>query len=352
MRHASTGLCAALLASSLAASASAQSPCVGDLNADRAVNGDDLGLLLGQWGVGSGTADLNRDGFVNGVDLGELLARWGTCPEVATPGWATLVEAVPDPGVVTDPVLRQRILATGWAWRVRDRATQIEMLLVPPGTFWRGCSQEQNSIQCHTSESPSHMVTLTSPYYLGRYEVTQAQWTARMGANPSLFQRASAEVPAVQIPSRPVEMVSWNAIQGYLAVTGFRLPTEAEWEYACRAGTQTPFHNGSGDPLTLATIAWWIFNSPNQTRPTGGLSANALGFHDMLGNVWEWVSDRYGLYTHEAQTNPTGAPFAIERVLRGGSVNYQHTWVRTSTRIFMTPENYNADWGFRVARSP
>jgi formylglycine-generating enzyme required for sulfatase activity len=229
------------------------------------------------------------------------------------PSWATLVEAQPDPAVVTNASLRAAIEATGLAWRVRDTATQVEMLLVPPGTFQMGCIMGSNQYGCYGEELPVHQVTLTNAFYLGRYEVTQSQWVATMGSNPSVFQGQSDSA------SRPVERVSWNTIQGYLSATGFRLPTEAEWEYACRAGTQTPFYNGSTDDSTVGALAWYSANSGNQTRPVGGKLANAFGFHDMLGNVWEWVNDWYGGYTAEAQTNPTGPVSASYRVFRGGS---------------------------------
>ena len=121
---------------------------------------------------------------------------------------------------------------------------------------------------------------MTQAYYLGRYEVTQAQWTAVMGSNPSQFQGQADS------PSRPVEKVSWNMIQGFETATGLRLPTEAEWEYACRAGTTTAFNNGSDDESTLATTAWFSVNAEGQTRPIGQKLANGLGFHDMHGNVF------------------------------------------------------------------
>jgi formylglycine-generating enzyme required for sulfatase activity len=340
----------ALAASALAASSHAQAPCVGDLNADRVVDGTDLGVLLGQWG-GSGSADLNVDGFVDGVDLGMLLGGWGSCP-IVTPPWATLVEALPDPAVVTDPVLRGRIAATGWAWRVRDTATQVEMLLVPPGTFQMGCIMGSNQYGCSSQELPVHQVTLTNAFYLGRYEVTQAQWVAQMGSNPSSFQSASAQVPVDQVPNRPVERVSWNTIQGYLNATGFRLPTEAEWEYACRAGTQTPFYNGSTDDNMLGTLAWFSANSDSQTHPVGGKAANAFGFHDMLGNVWEWANDFMGFYTSEAQTNPTGPVGPSSRVIRGGSWYIVGNPVRSSKRLGVAPGLTYAWIGFRVARTP
>jgi formylglycine-generating enzyme required for sulfatase activity len=191
-----------------------------------------------------------------------------------------------------------------------------------------------------------HQVTLTNAFYLGRYELTQSQWVARMGSNPSYFQGQSDSA------SRPVEQVSWNTIQGYLSATGFRLPTEAEWEYACRAGTQTPFYNGSTDDSTVGALAWYSANSGNQTRPVGGKLANAFGFHDMLGNVWEWVNDWYGGYTAEAQTNPTGPVSASYRVFRGGSWFFDALSVRSSDRNYDSPGYTVYDIGFRVARNP
>jgi formylglycine-generating enzyme required for sulfatase activity len=233
---------------------------------------------------------------------------------------------------------------------VRDTATQMEMLLVPPGTFQMGCIMGSNQYGCYSWEQPVHQVTLTNAFYLGRYEVTQAQWVARMGSNPSYFQGQSDS------PSRPAEQVSWTTIQGYLGATGFRLPTEAEWEYACRAGTQTPFYNGSTDDSTVGSLAWYGSccggNSGGETHPIGGKAANAFGFHDMLGNVWEWVNDWYGGYTSAAQTNPTGPVSATGRVGRGGSWIYDAGSVRSSSRGDGTPGGTYYDVGFRVARTP
>jgi formylglycine-generating enzyme required for sulfatase activity len=247
---------------------------------------------------------------------------------------------------VTDPALRAAIAATGLAWRVRDTATQVEMLLVPPGTFQMGCIMGSDQYGCYVQELPMHQVTLTNAFYLGRYEVTQSQWVAKMGSNPSYFQGQPNSA------SRPVEQVSWNTIQGYLSATGFRLPTEAEWEYACRAGTQTPFYNGSSNDSTVGTLAWYSSNTSGQTRPVGGKAANAFGFHDMLGNVWEWVNDWYGGYTAEAQTNPTGPVNAPNRVKRGGSWWDSSLFVRSSTREAPTPWSRSWFLGFRVARNP
>jgi formylglycine-generating enzyme required for sulfatase activity len=263
---------------------------------------------------------------------------------IVVPSWA-LVAAQPDPAVVTDPALRSAIAATGLAWRVRDTATQVEMLLVPPGTFQMGCVMGSNLYGCYWPEQPVHQVTLTNAYYLGRYEVTQSQWVARMGGNPSYSQGQSDSA------SRPVEQVSWTTIQGYLSATGFRLPTEAEWEYACRAGTQTPFHNGSQDDSTVGMLAWYASNAGKQTHAVGGKQANGFGLYDMLGNVWEWVNDWYDTYPSSAQTDPTGPESSSARVIRGGSYRAGTDYARSSTRYNVSPGEYDSV-GFRVARTP
>ncbi len=265
---------------------------------------------------------------------------------IVVPPWATLLEADPDPAVVTDPALREAIAATGLAWRVRDTATQMEMLLVPPGTFQMGCIMGSNQYGCYSWEQPVHQVTLTNAFYLGRYEVTQSQWAAKMGSNPSWFQGQSDSA------SRPVEMVSWNGIQAYLGATGMRLPTEAEWEYACRAGTQTPFYNGSNDDATLTSLAWYEPNAGNRTHAVGQKAANAFGLHDMLGNVWVWVSDWLGAYPSSAQTNPTGPVSGSSRVFRGGSWINDSGNTRSSYRSSEFPSNKYSLLGFRVARNP
>ena len=271
---------------------------------------------------------------------------------IIVPAWATLIEAMPDPAVVTDANLRDAIIATGSAWRVRDNSSGIEMLLVPPSTFQMGCIMGSDSYGCYSWEQPVHTVTLTNAYYLGRYEVTQAQWQAKMGSNPSSFQGQADS------PSRPVEQVSWNTIQNFNSATGLRLPTEAEWEFACRAGTTTPFHSGPGFPNgttndgLVGTIAWFNCDGGCNTHAVGMKAANALGLHDMLGNVWEWQSDWYGDYTSSAQTNPTGPGSGSSRVLRGGAWSDLTDNVRSSDRNYSSPGNTNNNVGFRVARAP
>ena len=326
-------------------------PCRSDLSGDRFVNGDDLGRLLSDWG-GAGPADLNRDGVVNGDDLGALLSGWGACPRDVVPSWAFVLEASPDPNVVTDASVRAAIVATGLPWRVRDMFSGIEMLLVPPGTFQMGCSPSQQRA-CNGVENPVHLVTLTRAFYLGRYEVTQGQWLTRLGSNPSQWQFANQEVAADQVQNRPVERVSWVTIQVFLRATGMRLPMEAEWEYACRAGTTTAFNNGSDDDSSLGEIAWFggAFNSA--TRPVGQRLPNRWGFFDMHGNVSEICGDAQRAYTADAQVDPWGLSPPSIVLARGGNFTSSQD-PRSSSRNYYMPSQTSGvqTTGLRVARDP
>jgi formylglycine-generating enzyme required for sulfatase activity len=322
--------------------------CPADLTMDRVVDGSDLGALLGAWGACPGcAADLNADAVVNADDLGALLGAWGPClPTV--PAWATLIEPWPSIAAVPDNRIRAELRATGLAWRVLHAASGIEMLLVPPGLFDMGCSVGSVNIDCMPIEEPVHTVRLTSPFYMARHEVTQARWQAIMGSNPSLFQGPAYPDAAL----RPVERVSWDGVQAFLAATGLRLPTEAEWEHACRAGTTTAFHNGTNIDSTLRFLAWYWGNAGGMTRPVGQKQGNGFGLHDMLGNAWEWVADWYGVYGVEFQVDPQGPKSGEFRVIRGGGWGFDYEYVRNSGRMFMEPSAWNAGVGFRVAMSP
>ena len=273
---------------------------------------------------------------------------------IVVPAWATLLEASPDPAVVTDANLRAAIVASGFAWRVRDNAANIEMLLVPGGTFTMGCSAS-TQYGCSSSESPTHQVTLTNAFYMGRYEVTQAQWTATMMSNPSYYQPPNYTLDT----SRPVERVSWEMIQPFCTQNGLRLPTEAEWEYAYRAGTTTAFHsypaqpNGFNDHTLLGNIAWYGIEAGG-THAVGGKLANGLGLHDMAGNVYEWCQDWYGLYSSASVTNPTGPATGSYRVVRGGLWGGYSDYCRASFRYYVTasPDSINYVIGIRVVRTP
>jgi formylglycine-generating enzyme required for sulfatase activity len=258
--------------------------------------------------------------------------------------WYTVLEQTPNPAVVTDAVLRQKIVASGSPWRVRDNSSGIELLLIPGDTFTMGCSAS-NSNTCSSGENPTHQVTLSKAFYLSRTEVTQAQWQAKMGSNPSYFSGNA---------NNPVEQVSWNDIVGFNTATGLRLPSEAEWEYACRGGTTTAFHSmpgypiGTNDDNLLGNIAW--YNS-STTYAVAGKAANAFGIYDMSGNVWEWCNDWYGAYSASNATDPSGPSSGTNRVVRGGVWALSAGRCRSSYRASQDPSIRNYGFGVRVART-
>jgi formylglycine-generating enzyme required for sulfatase activity len=195
------------------------------------------------------------------------------------------------------------------------------------------------------NERPVHTVTLTQPFYLGRFEVTQQQWLAVMTNNPSKF-------PSLQ---NPVDSVSWLDCQLYLKKLGlklagrkFRLPTEAEWEYACRAGAATEFSFGD-DAGRLPEYAWFTATSGASTHPVGRKQPNAWGLHDMHGNVFEWCQDWYqGRYDMGGQTDPPGPQTGEMRVLRGGAWNFGAHSCRAAARLGYSPRGRLLVFGFRV----
>ena len=260
--------------------------------------------------------------------------------------WYTILEQAPNATVVPDSTVRAKIVASGFPWRVRDNSSGIEMLLIPGGIFTMGCSAS-NSYACNGDET-NHQVTLSKAFYLGKTEVTQAQWQAKMGSNPSYFSGNA---------NNPVEQVSWNDIAGFNTATGLRLPSEAEWEYACRGGTTTAFHsmpgypNGTNDDILLGNIAWYRDNSGG-THAVGGKAANAFGMYDMSGNVWEWCNDRYGSYAAGNAMDPAGPSSGLDRVLRGGYWTFGSGTCRSSSRHNIDPDIRYGLIGFRVARTP
>jgi len=317
-------------------------PCPGDISGNNSVDGVDLAALLGTWGTngqGEFNCDVDHDGIVGGTDLAIILGSWGPCAPPILP-WATVLEQNVNPAVVTDATLRNAIIASGLPWRVRDNGTNIEMLLVPGGIFMMGCSP--GDAECYESENPAHQVTLTNAFYMSKTEVTQAQWQAKMGSNPSSFQGQADS------PSRPVENVSWIMAQGFNTATGFRLPTEAEWEYACRAGTTTARYGLENN------ISWNLFNSGSVSHAVATKLPNALGLYDTLGNVWEWCQDWYGdlYYASSPSENPTGPTAGTYRVLHGGGLLAGSDSTRASVRGWNIPSNVQNVYGFRVARNP
>ena len=216
------------------------------------------------------------------------------------------------------------------------------MIAVEGGTFQMGATSEQGS-DAESDEKPVHNVTL-SDYYIGETEVTQELWKAVMGRNPSHFRG---------YPQRPVEQVSWNDCQEFIKklnqLTGknFRLPTEAEWEYAARGGNKSKGYKYSGSN-TIGNVAWHKDNSGSRTHYVKTKQANELGIYDMSGNVWEWCQDWYGNYSSSSQTNPTGPSFGSDRVLRGGGWNGGAEICRVSNRYDGYPGRRNYFLGLRL----
>ncbi len=293
------------------------------------------GLGLPAFAQSNCVEDLDGDGDVTAGDIGVLLLKFGPC-ETEPPGpWYTVLEQAPDPAVVTDALARNRIIATGLPWRVRDQVTGIEMLLVPAGSFTMGRSP--GDTEAYSDEDPAHPVTISSSFYLGRYEVTQQQWVDRVGRNPSHFKGSM---------SLPVEQVSWEDAKSFCDEHGLRLPSEAEWEYACRGGSTGSRYGALGD------VAWYAANSGGSTHAVGGKLANGYGFHDMLGNVWEWTADRYGDYSAASVTDPKGATSGSYRVQRGCYWGYGADTLRASNRGMSSSVGRFGNIGFRVARQP
>jgi formylglycine-generating enzyme required for sulfatase activity len=226
----------------------------------------------------------------------------------------------------------------------RERDGNLEMVLVQGGTFTMGCTPEQGS-DCYNDEKPAHRVTVSS-FYIGKYEVTQAQWKIVMGNNPSKFTGDNL----------PVEQVSWDDVQEFIrklnARTGlrYRLPTEAEWEYAARGGNRSRGYKYSGSN-NISAVAWYDGNSGNKTHPVGQKQPNELGLYDMSGNVWEWCNDWKGDYSSYAQTNPTGPSSGSFRMYRGGSWLSLARYARVPFRGNGAPGPKSSNLGFRLARS-
>ena len=251
-----------------------------------------------------------------------------------------------------------RVIVTDRPEDYTDPYTSMVFKIVQKGTFTMGCTSEQSN--CNSNESPTHSVTLTKDYYMGQYEVTQAEWVKVMGSNPSYFSGCD---------NCPVEKVSWNDVQNFITklntellknnhaeLRRYRLPTEAEWEYAARGGYAATATSGKGATQysggnSIGTVAWYSSNSSRKTHPVGGKSANELGLYDMSGNVWEWCSDRYGSYSSGAKTDPVGPSSGWRRVGRGGSWYHNARGCGVSIRYFNNPISSYSDGGFRLCFS-
>ena len=207
--------------------------------------------------------------------------------------------------------------------------TWVAAFCVWGGVRWWQALQHTDDFE---NERPAHVVTLTKPFYMGKFTVTQEQYQQVMGTNPSNFKGKD----------NPVEMVSWDDAQEFCkkvnaaSAQAVRLPTEAEWEYACRAGTSTKYYSGDSEE-DLKRVAWYYANSGNTTHPVGQKEPNRFGLYDMHGNVWQWCQDWYGEYKADAVADPQGSAQGAYRVLRGGSWSDNPGYCRSAYRGWVRP---------------
>jgi len=312
---------------------------------------------VGEWGGESNSAnegnfsvieweaDCNSDGI---VDYGQLIN--GSFFDVDADGILDICEspigsfevilALPDPTVVTSETARAAITASGYPWKVIDRRSGIKFVLVPAGDFMMG--SETSDPEAQLEEMPAHHVTLTKPFYLGCTEVTQLQWKALTAEEPSYFSGR---------PNNPVERVSWNNAVSVAPVLGYRLPTVAEWEFACRGGVDDSRYG------PLNSIAWWGngFGGSSSwgTNPVATKLPNPFGLYDMIGNVWEPCQDYWGPYDSKPAIDPTGPTTGSDRVAHSGDWYWPAKGNRAPFRLPVQPESQGlASAGVRYAVSP
>ncbi len=242
-----------------------------------------------------------------------------------------------------DPITNVKVITVN--------GVSFKMIKVEAGTFTMGATSEQTGAD--SNESPAHQVTLTKDYYMGETEVTQALWYAVMGQKPTadgyqwINERGLGD-------NYPAYSISWNDCQEFITklnqLTGltFRLPTEAEWEYAARGGNKATTQTLYSGSSTIDDVAWYTSNSSSSTHIVAGKKANALGLYDMSGNLYEWCNDWYGSYSSSPQTDPTGPSGGYNRVLRSGSRGYSATYCRVAARNYSSVSNRFNNVGMRL----
>jgi len=304
-----------------------------------------------------------KAGFVGSacaVVLLGMLALAQPHRQAVNPKWGLVIEAAPDAAVVTDASVRDAISKSGLPWKVRHLSTGIEFVLVPAGRFRMGASSgDSDAVK---AESPAHEVVISKPFYIGRTEVTQGQWQSVMGTNPSRFQAAFFREEALQrrntaiaeITSHgatkqeaeerlgprpiwiddtrdfPLDSAPFADVEAFCMKAGVKLPTEAQWEYACRAGSSAPTFG------PLESIAWCGANSGERTHAVATAAPNAFGLHDTLGNVWEWTADLYVPNAYAQRSASTADPAVTglgPRAVRGGNWLSLPKTCRASCRI-------------------
>lgn len=238
----------------------------------------------------------------------------------------------PKPDPVPAPKPPPPILPKSGDVRINAK-DKLEYILIEPGNSTMGCSD--GDTECSQDESPRHVVTITTGFWIGQREVTQGAFSKLMGRNPSRFAGDNF----------PVEMVTWEDAKNYCQMAGLRLPTEGEWEMAARSGSSSSRYGDLND------AAWHSANSSDSTHPAGEKLANPLGLLDMLGNVWEWVEDWYApdSYKEGAASDPKGPSRGAEKVLRGGAWDSDARTIRASARGKLAPKLKADSVGFRCA---
>ena len=270
--------------------------------------------------VNAQNRDLNGDGVVDLSDVTDLI------------------------DYILNPPLTQTYTVNG---------VSFDMITMQGGTFTMGAT-EDHITYADNSEKPPHQVTL-STYQIGKTEVTQELWEAVTGKSLSQIARPNGWTLYGDGPDYPMYYITWDDCQEFITklneLTGqqFRMPTEAEWEYAARGGNKSKGFTFSGSN-NIADVAWYSENSSNRSCPVANKAPNELGIYDMTGNVWEWCSDWYGDYSDAPQTNPTGPETGTERVVRGGCWGALVSGSHLSNRISYVPTFHSNSLGLRLAQ--
>ena len=316
-------------------------------------------LTLGL-GLGAGI------GLVTLVGIGGLIGVVLCVPVLGVATWLgfraePIVEIVappapaPDPGPGPAPEPEPPRLPR----EVEDIPGLLTMIELPGGMFWMGSDE-------HDDEKPRHPVTL-SAFAMGKFPVTRGLYREVMGSGPDAWRETDDTLPAnyirwfdavnfcnalsTRLGLEPCYRINEGSVTCHREANGYRLPTEAEWEYAARAGTETQYFFGD-DAGRLGEYAWFGENADNRVHPVGKKVANRWGFHDVLGNVWEWCWDCYGPYSDRAVTDPAGPEDGADRPLRGGPFVGRHGNLRSGNRLGRRPWIRGVDIGFRCVRVP
>jgi formylglycine-generating enzyme required for sulfatase activity len=293
-------------------------------------------------------------------------AACSSTPQAPRPDWAEVVRREADPRIVTNASIRKRIADSGHAWLVRDKKSGIELVLIPAGSYLRGAVPGDPDAKKY--EKPPHHIAISRPFYLGRTEVTNGQYRRYRTNHDS---KSFGDISLNQ-DEQPAVYVSWVDARGFCEAFEFRLPTEAEWEYALRAHTRTLYpwgdnirggqgHGNLCDNGAVVRMGWagpgfpWV-DGFSATAPVGRFLPNGFGVQDLVGNAWEWCADWFSTNEYEncanGVTDPSGPTMGRTRVRRGSCYSFLPRYARCSCRDHRSPTFRRPDTGFRVVRDP